>query len=79
MQPGDSPAPCLSLPTKLQVQLELPDLLLACRDACAQLEKAGMTPGLRAMGDKLYSLDELEVSSFSLRAVPVVSVQLRLT
>jgi hypothetical protein len=27
-----------------------------------QLEKANMTPGLRAVGDKTYSLDELEVS-----------------
>jgi hypothetical protein len=27
-----------------------------------QLEKASMTPGLRAVGDKTYSLDELEVS-----------------
>lgn len=38
---------------------------LHCHCGCfflpVQLEKAGMTPGLRAMGDKLYSLDELEV------------------
>lgn len=26
-----------------------------------QLEKASMTPGLRAVADKMYTLDELEV------------------
>lgn len=36
--------------------------VMACV-AClpVQLEKANMTPGLRAVGDKTFSLDELEV------------------